>query len=139
MGKWEGNEGQKFVHMARIRVMVRLIELQLENKIPESEWKEIQSLTMNKTMKKRGTEFYEGAEAIVTGLRHFTVTDLSETEILDLLFAVRTFICCTTKADLDRIKTMSSPFPTYCFDQLSPTMTQPYLTRSEQGLQWTLL
>jgi hypothetical protein len=90
MGKWETSEEDKLVHMARIRIMVRLLELQLENKIPESEWKEIQSLAKNETLNKHN-EFYEGAKMSAKGLRHFTVTDLSEAEILSMQLAVSRF------------------------------------------------
>lgn len=42
---------------------------------------------MNKTLKKQDKEFYDGAKLIAKGLRHFTVTDLPEAEIVNLLFA----------------------------------------------------
>lgn len=88
MNTWEWEDG-KVVHMARVRLMVRLLELHFNDMIPEEQWAEIQSLTSNDTLKKKeDKESYEGAQVIVTGLRHYTATDLTESEVLELLLAV---------------------------------------------------
>jgi hypothetical protein len=62
MHKWGERNEDKFVHMARIRTMVRMLELQLNDKIPDTQWAEVQSLSRNTTMKKEDRESYEGAQ-----------------------------------------------------------------------------
>src|ERR1700709_148415 len=117
MHNWREKYEDRFIYKARMRTMARMLELHRNDKIPDAQWAEVQSLSRNKTMKKEDQESYAGAQyvfmapiaamfycnydlmdrmyrkltrsrLIAAFLSYFTATDLTEAEVLDLLFAV---------------------------------------------------
>lgn len=78
----------KFVQLSIIRQVVRLIALHSTSGFPESsEWAEIESLSQEG---KNGGEYEDTAKEIASGIDHFMRTDLSQAELVRLIFSMMT-------------------------------------------------
>lgn len=65
MQSWETSGGNELVRTALIRMLVRILELQVNDQIPEAQWAEIQSLTANKALTKGVTKFVPDAKYVI--------------------------------------------------------------------------